>query len=81
MHEIEVSDLYEGAWLLVSGNHLERLERLGRDEVLFIISGEHVGVNLEDFRAGRASVNIALYLFTLEKLKDRLFGMLRGGGK
>jgi len=81
MSKIEVKDLYESAWLLVSGNHLEGLERFGRDDVRFIISGEHVGVNLEEFRSGRANGNIAVYLFTLEKLKDRLFQVLRGGGQ
>ena len=81
MSEIETTDIYEGAYLMLSGHHLCALEKDRRKRIRFRFSGENVAGSLEEFQSGRAVGNIAMYLFTLEKLKDRLFGVLRGGGK
>ena len=80
MREVEVNDLYEGAYLMCMGHHLERLEFDGHGRACFVIAGDGVQGNVDEFRCGRANSNIALYLFTLEKLKDQLFSELRKRG-
>ncbi len=81
MNELEINDMYEAAWLLVSGHHLDRFEPVGRGSVNFVISGDGASGSLDEFRSGRANGNIAVYLFTLEKLKDQLFKNTRKGDK
>ena len=81
MTEIESRDVYEGAYLLLRGHRLKDLTKSANRQVTFVLCGDGIAEDSADFRAGRASVNVAMYLFTLEKLKDRLFGVLRGGRK
>ncbi len=82
MTEIEICDVYEGAYLLVQGHELKRLcRRTGEQQATFVFAGDGVSSDAADFRCGRATVNVALYLFTLGKLKDQLFAVLRRAGR
>lgn len=78
--ELEVRDLFEGAYLLSCGFHLERVSvvrRRGRSTAVFTIRGEKISDASEVYRTGQAEVNVALFKFTLEKLKDAMFAELR----
>ena len=80
----EINDVYEGAYLLQSGCHLEGLqwdgENGGEGHACFIISGEEINKHVDTFRSGNATGNICLYLFSLERLKDRMFAERRRRG-
>lgn len=81
--EIRVRDLYEGAYLLCRGFQLKDLTVLGRNGrkvVTFVIAGDGVEPASEEYRAGRATANVALLKFTMEKLKDRMFTRIREDG-
>ena len=88
----EINDIYEGAYLLQSGCHLEDLQwetggdrsRIGdgAGHASFIISGDEIREHMDRFRSGNATGNICLYLFSLERLKDKMFtDRRRRGGK
>ena len=86
----EINDIYEGAYLLQSGCHLENLRwetgvdrsRSGDGHASFIISGDDIREHMDTFRSGKATGNICLYLFSLERLKDKMFTeRRRRGGK
>ena len=76
---IQVRDLYESAWLLSNGFHLEQMlvSNNGKVTVTFVITGNGVTSSIETFRSGQAKGNVPLFTFTLEKLKDRMFEQLR----
>ena len=77
--EIQIRDLYESAFLLCRGFRLQRMvvNQNGRASITFVIAGEGVTDSIEEFRSGRATANIALFTFTLDKLKDQMFTELR----
>ena len=77
--ELHLHDLYETAWLLSCGFHLEEMlvETNARATVTFVIAGDGVADSIEAFRSGQATGNVALFTFALEKLKDRMFAKLR----
>lgn len=78
--ELEIRDLFEGAYLLSCGCSLERVSvvtRKGRRTAVFTIRGEKIDDASEAYRTGRAEMNVALLKFTLEKLKDAMFAELR----
>lgn len=82
-HEhVEVTDLYEGAYLLNNGCHLEEVNwQKSRGHAVFTLTGTGIREHIDTFRSGNATGNICLYLFTLERLKDRLFSEQRNRGK
>ena len=79
-NEIRVQDLYEGAYLLCRGFQLKELTVIGssgKPIVTFIITGDDVVTTSEEYRSGRATANVALLKFTMEKLKDQMFTKIR----
>lgn len=74
---IEIDDVYEGAYLLQSGHQLVDLQWDRDGHASFIISGDGIGGHVDAFRSGTATGNICIYLFALERLKDKLFTELR----
>ncbi len=79
-NKIRVQDLYEGAYLLCRGFQLTDLTVIGsngRSIVTFIIVGDDVRTSAEEYRSGRATANVALLKFTIEKLKDQMFTKIR----
>jgi hypothetical protein len=69
----EINDIYEGAYLLQSGCQLVELEWDRDGHARLILSGETIRKHIDAFRGGNATGNICLYLFSLERLKDKLF--------
>ncbi len=79
---VEVTDLYESAYLLNNGCHLEEVDwEKSRSHAVFTLTGEGIKDHIDAFRSGNATGNICLYLFTLERLKDRLFSEQRQRGE
>ena len=78
--EIIVRDLYEGAYLLCRGfriKHLTVIGSNGKKIVTFTFTGNRVKEISEEYQAGKATVNVSLLKFTMEKLKDRMFEKIR----
>ena len=78
--EIEVQDLYEGAYLLCRGFQLKDLTVICSNRkpiVTFIIIGDDVVAMAKEYRSGRATANVAMLKFTMEKLKDQMFTKIR----
>ena len=78
--KIKVQDLYEGAYLLCRGFELQDLTVIGNNGkaiVSFIIGGNDVEATAQEYRSGRATANVALLKFTMEKLKDQMFTKIR----
>lgn len=73
----EVSDMYEGAYLMSSGYQLEALQWDQDGHASFILSGDGIKGHIDAFRSGTATGNICIYLFSLERLKDKLFSEMR----
>ncbi len=81
--ELKIRDLYEGAYLLCMGFHLKQLTIVdghGKPKALFVIVGDGIEEKAESYRTGRATVNVAMLKFTLEKLKDEMFARIREQG-
>ena len=80
MEEINIHDLYEGAYLLCAGLKMKDLTVLGsngRKLCTFTFEGDRAVELSDEYKAGRATVNLALLKFTMEKLKDRMFEKIR----
>jgi hypothetical protein len=78
--EVQVKDLYEGAYLLCRGFHLKHLsvmDTYGKKLVTFHIAGNGVITQSQEYRQGQATANVALLKFTMEKLKDKMFERIR----
>lgn len=78
--ELQVKDLYEGAYLLCMGFHLKRLTIVDahrKRKAVFVIAGDGIEEKAESYRTGQATVNVAMLKFTLEKLKDTMFTKIR----
>ena len=79
-NEIKIQDLYEGAYLLCRGFELKDLTVIGSNGktiVSFIIVDDDVAATAQEYRSGRATANVALLKFTMEKLKDQMFIKIR----
>lgn len=79
--QVEVNDLYEGAYLLCCGYPLVDLQWDRDGHACFVISGKGLRSHVDAFRSGSATGNICMYLFALERLKDRLFSERRKQGR
>ena len=78
--EISIKDLYEGAFLLAEGFQLGRITVLrnnGKKLCAFTFRGEGAQRAPDTYRQGRATCNVALLKFTMEKLKDTMFEKIR----
>ena len=78
--ELTIKDMYEGAYLLCRGLELKDLTIVGNNGkklVTFTFTGHQIEEISEEYRTGRATVNLALFKFTMEKLKDRMFALIR----
>ena len=78
--ELQVKDLYEGAYLLCMGFHLKQLTIVDahrKRKAVFVITGDGIEEKAESYRTGQATVNVAMLKFTLEKLKDAMFAKIR----
>ena len=78
--EMKIRDLYEGAYLLCMGFHLQQLtivDGRGKPKAVFIIVGDGIEEKAEAYRTGQATVNVAMLKFTIEKLKDAMFAKMR----
>jgi hypothetical protein len=77
---ITISDLYEGAFLLCMGCNLRRVTVIGNNGkklCTFTFEGKGAQRASDDYRQGRATANVALLKFTMEKLKDVMFEKIR----
>ena len=78
--EMKIRDLYEGAYLLCMGFHLQQLtivDGRGKPKAVFVIVGDGIEEKAEAYRTGQATVNVAMLKFTIEKLKDAMFAKMR----
>jgi len=78
--KISIHDLYEGAYLLCRGFQLGKITILGSNGkklCAFTFEGEGAQRASDEYREGRATANVALLKFTMEKLKDRMFEKIR----
>ena len=78
--ELSIRDLYEGAFLLSEGFQLGRITVLrnnGKKLCAFTFRGEGAQRASDEYRQGRATCNVALLKFTMEKLKDTMFEKIR----
>ena len=79
-NDIHIHDLYEGAFLLCRGLDLKDLTITGTNGkklVTFIFSGNAAQRASQLYRRGKATANVAMLKFTMEKLKDRMFEKIR----
>lgn len=79
-NKLEIQDLYEGAYLLCRGFQLKDLTVIGsngKSIVIFVIAGDNVVETANEYRSGRATANVAMLKFTMEKLKDQMFSKIR----
>jgi hypothetical protein len=78
--DITISDLYEGAYLLCRGFQLNRITVIGSNGkklCAFTFRGEGAQRASDEYKQGRATANVALLKFTMEKLKDQMFEKIR----
>ena len=78
--ELQVKDLYEGAYLICMGFQLKKLTIVDahrKRKAVFVITGDGIEEKAESYRMGQATVNVAMLKFTLEKLKDAMFAKIR----
>ena len=73
------NDLYEGAWLLSQGVELSDLwmDDKARRAVVFEFAGENVLVLQNEYKKGKAEVNVVKLKGALRQLKDKMFWLLR----
>lgn len=79
-HEVMVRDLYEGAYLMCRGFRIKDLTVIGsngKKVVTFTFTGDGVREISDEYRVGKATVNVSLLKFTMEKLKDQMFEKIR----
>jgi len=78
--EIQIQDLFEGAFLLCKGFNLKDLNVTGSNGkkiVTFILSGNQIQTAREEYQSGRASCNVAMLKCTMSRLKDAMFERIR----
>ena len=78
--ELKIRDLFEEAYLICSGFELKELKVIDtgrKPKILFTITGEGIDEKSRDYRTGRATANVAMLKFTMEKLKDAMFAKIR----
>ena len=78
--EIQIKDLYEGAYLLCRGLELTDLTILGSNGsklAIFKFTGKRVHRISEEYRRGSATVNVNLFKLMMNELKDRMFDKIR----
>ena len=73
------NDLYEGAWLLSQGVELSDLwmDDKARRAVIFEFAGENVLDLQNEYKKGKAEVNVVKLKGALKELKDRMFWLIR----
>ena len=79
-NELQIQDLYEGAYLLCCGFDFKDLNITGNNGkkiVTFILSGEEIQIASNEYRSGRASCNVAMLKCTMSRLKDAMFERIR----
>lgn len=77
---VNIRDLFEGAYLLCRGFKLADLTVLGsngRKLVTFKFTGTGITKISDEYRIGRATVNVALLKFSMKHLKDQMFSRIR----
>ena len=81
--QIQVQDLFEGAFLLCRGFEIKNLtvkNEKGRKVAFFYFEGENIKSTQNEYRQGQAICNIAFLKFTLDTMslsfKDLEFQML-----
>lgn len=80
LDQIQVQDLFEGAFLLCRGFEIKNLtvkNQNGRKVALFCFEGENIKSTQEEYKQGQATCNIAFLKFTLDNLKDQMFKKFR----
>ncbi len=78
--QIQVQDLFEGAFLLCRGFEIKNLtvkNQNGRKVAFFCFEGENIKSTQNEYREGQATCNIAFLKFTLDNLKDQMFKKFR----
>ena len=78
--QIQVQDLFEGAFLLCRGFEIKNLtvkNQNGRKIAFFYFEGENIKSTQAEYRQGQATCNIAFLKFTLDNLKDQMFKKFR----
>ena len=78
--QIQVQDLFEGAFLLCRGFEIKNLtvkNQKGRKIAFFYFEGENIKNTQNEYRQGQATCNIAFLKFTLDNLKDQMFKKFR----
>ena len=78
--QIQVQDLFEGAFLLCRGFEIKNLtvkNKNGRKIAFFYFEGENIKLTQNEYRKGQATCNIAFLKFTLDQLKDQMFKKFR----
>ena len=78
--QIQVQDLFEGAFLLCRGFEIKNLtvkNKNGRKIAFFYFEGENIKSTQNEYKQGQATCNIAFLKFTLDQLKDQMFKKFR----
>jgi hypothetical protein len=78
--EIQVQDLFEGAYLLCRGFKFTDLivtDSSGRKIATFILSGKEVHLASEDYKSGRATANVKLIKDAVNLLRDAMMQKIR----
>jgi len=76
---LEVTDLFRGAFLLCMGGRLDQVQirNNGRRIATFLNTGPDLDQLDSDYRAGRALVNPVQLRESLNHLRDKMFDKLR----
>lgn len=77
------TDIYEGAYFMSQGMHLEQLwlngknGNSGKRNVVFEFGGSQVELLRKDYQKGKAEANVVKLKQSLNLLKDRMFNLMR----
>jgi hypothetical protein len=79
MNQLEITDLFKGAYFLTCSARIKEARLVGRNQVRFIIEGENLAQEEELYQTGNASVDPLKLKACLDFLREKLTQTLRTG--
>ncbi len=77
MNQMEITDLFKGAYLLTQYGRIKEIRKVGNNQVRFVIEGENLVEEEERYQTGQASVNPLQLKACLDFLREKLTQTLR----
>ena len=79
MNQMEVTDIFKGAYFLTRYARIKEIRKAGDNQVRFLIEGENLLEAEELYQTGQASVNPLQLKACLDYLREKLVQTLRTG--